>query len=640
MQSERLEKLTGATKRRKVAVFDIETYTDAFKDEQAQVHPFALGFDDGRIYKLFEGPDCAKDFLNFVLSKRYRGYWIYAHYGGGFDFRFLLHALTAGSFFQDYRIELIPIGSAIVRIDIEDKRSKWKWTFLDSYRLAPLPLGSRFKSDGTLLSSGFARTFGVGEKTEIDYVDMRLDPRWRSYLQNDCKITRLAVEKMQDMLLDLGGQVNMTLASCAMDIYRRKFLSGDVWRNVEHLEFIKASYFGGRTEIYRTHGENLDYFDFNSMYPAAMLEQMPTGKAREGNEKTQSAILKRARREIGFISCTVTIPGSVYLPPLPIREANKIVFKTGTFSGVWDTCELSLLQECGGVIEKVDRALWFSTSTIFADYVTTLYDLRQQGSPGLSAIAKLLLNALYGKFAINTEREMIVVNPNDDEWFVECCEDTACLRCGGTNQRGALKPLYPQDDSVLRGEVYLKEVEIEPAYLCPQLSSHVTALARCMYWRKAMAVLKEGGKLYYGDTDSLIIDRRPDGSSRIESSKKLGEMKLEYRIKEATFSRPKMYRMIVDEKEEPIIRMKGFGSGFGKPIGQQDWECVVNMGLKITRDRFLKIRESLRRKIDAPSMVRSPKGVKSEYDKRVVLPDGNTAPLSHMVLVDETDLPF
>ncbi len=235
---------------------------------------------------------------------------------------------------------------------------------------------------------------------------------------------------------------------------------------------------------------------------------------------------------------------------------------------------------------------------------------------------------------------MIVINPEESDYFAACCGDVACLKCGGTNSRGVLKPLFPQDDSVLHGEVYLKEVTIEPAYLCPQLSTHVTALARCLYWRTAMRVLKDGGKLYYGDTDSLIIDRKSDGSSRIQSSKELGKMKLEYRIKEASFSRPKMYRMIVDEKKEPIIRMKGFGSGFGKPIGVQDWEQVVNLGLKITRDRFLKIRESLRRKIEAPSIVRSPKGVNSQYDKRVVLKDGNTIPLFHQRIIEDDGLPF
>jgi hypothetical protein len=155
-----------------------------------------------------------------------------------------------------------------------------------------------------------------------------------------------------------------------------------------------------------------------------------------------------------------------------------------------------------------------------------------------------------------------------------------------------------------------------------------------------MKVLAEGGKLYYGDTDSLIIDRRANGESRIQSSKELGGMKLEHRVKEATFSRPKMYRMTVEEKDEPIIRMKGFGSGFGKPIGQRDWEQVVDMGVKISRDRFLKIRESIRRKIEAPSIVRSSKGVKSQYDKRRVLKDGNTSPLAHFELIDNLELPF
>ena len=39
--------------------------------------------------------------------------------------------------------------------------------------------------------------------------------------------------------------------------------------------FIRNAYFGGATDIYKAYGENLHYYDVNSLYPHAMLKPMP-----------------------------------------------------------------------------------------------------------------------------------------------------------------------------------------------------------------------------------------------------------------------------------------------------------------------------------------------------------------------------
>lgn len=38
---------------------------------------------------------------------------------------------------------------------------------------------------------------------------------------------------------------------------------------------LKQGYYGGITEVYRPYGENLFYYDINSMYPKAALNPMP-----------------------------------------------------------------------------------------------------------------------------------------------------------------------------------------------------------------------------------------------------------------------------------------------------------------------------------------------------------------------------
>ena len=40
-------------------------------------------------------------------------------------------------------------------------------------------------------------------------------------------------------------------------------------------DFIKKGYYGGVTEIYRPYGENLFYYDVNSLYPFVSKNSMP-----------------------------------------------------------------------------------------------------------------------------------------------------------------------------------------------------------------------------------------------------------------------------------------------------------------------------------------------------------------------------
>ena len=40
-------------------------------------------------------------------------------------------------------------------------------------------------------------------------------------------------------------------------------------------KFIRRGYYGGHTDVYIPYGENLHYYDVNSLYPFSMLRDMP-----------------------------------------------------------------------------------------------------------------------------------------------------------------------------------------------------------------------------------------------------------------------------------------------------------------------------------------------------------------------------
>lgn len=70
-----------------------------------------------------------------------------------------------------------------------------------------------------------------------------------------------------------------TVSSLAMNIFRSKFL------NVSNIpiitkkiyEDIPVGYTGGAVDVYKPYGTGVYHYDVNSLYPYAMLNDMPVG---------------------------------------------------------------------------------------------------------------------------------------------------------------------------------------------------------------------------------------------------------------------------------------------------------------------------------------------------------------------------
>jgi hypothetical protein len=509
--------------------------------------------------------------------------------------------------------------------------------------------------------------FGITKKVELQmsYDDLaKYENRdiMRHYLRTDCGSLLEALELMQNRINGLGGQIGITLPATSLDLFRRKFLKDDIatnrhWKACPQFgqeepkgkdsesckgclhEFIRQGYFGGRTEIYRMKfapydatvgdewAERIDHidhalmYDFNSHYPNCMLAAMPTGEAIELEGLDQSAIINNSKRFTGLVDCDVYIPEDCYLPPLPVRHQGKLVFPTGHLRGTWDAAELALVPLVGGKILTSRKSLWFETSSVFVRFVRGMYKYRDKKAPGytkaMDKIGKDLSNSLYGKFGMKELRQRIVVGP-DSPQGLKCID--------------------------LEGDVWSDEVYVSPSYIVPQLSVHITALARVGLWRKLMNVLDKGGRIYYVDTDSVVCS-----GVTLETSGDLGDLKQEAVIRRAEFVLPKLYLIETDEvnkkkKREQHLKIKAKGMGPGirlgdagddeldKQLSEKEFMDLVEKGIPIERHRLTKLREGLngyaKKSFDFPKVVRSTKALKSEYDKRTVLKDFDTRPLN------------
>lgn len=383
--------------------------------------------------------------------------------------------------------------------------------------------------------------------------------------------------------------------------------------------FVRLGYYGGRVEVFREKFETdgagdlgsqvLNYGDVNSMYPWAMLGDVPIELAfvKDGHIDIERA----SRSHLGFVACTVNIPTDCYLPPLPYRpdrDKGKLTFPVGRFSGVWATEELALLGRCGGRVEKVTRSVWFRGGPLFRTYVEHWYKLRDKKRAdydvAMDLIAKLFLNSLYGKMGMISERERLWFFPTDED-FTE-------------------HKLVPIADAFFGA--YKETTVSDPPYVIPHIAAWVTARSRARLWSLMFDMLARGYRIYYCDTDSIITD------APISDSPALGDLKTVCQIRRGLFVAPKMY-FLEQADGERFIKAKGFSGGFGaKGLSEAEFMSIVKHKSKVTIRRMRKMREGMRSGERFPAMKVGDKGLRSGIldTKRIHMPDGNTQPIRVM----------
>jgi hypothetical protein len=666
--------LISSPRVKKILVLDLES-KDGESQKPGFTRVFLAGVYDGARFVSFrnlkdvkrkasewathalEDGGCLDSLLRYVLRREFRGHSIYAHAGGNFDYLHLLPWLTKRITEFTYRI--IPVQSSIQVLKVTERRSGYSWTFLDSFRLLPMGLDKA------------AKTFGFAGKLTHDLAMHEDDPRWETYLRGDCEALHQSVDHFQELILGkLGGELGITAPSTAMKLFRRQYMGRGKSpamipqhrhaKGCEGIEvdpndrekyipcegclhkWIRRGYYGGRVEVFQADpfldpegtpvrgGKDVTYYDINSSYPRAMLEEMPGGIVKQyGPKKTADDFRRLEADAIGFVECEVEIPRTCYLPPLPFRhvKTGKLIFPTGRFSGVWPWSELKLLYDpiVGGKITKITKSVWYEKKTLFFDFVKELYAYRDKGGSnydeGLALIAKLMMNSLYGKFGMNEDRREIYVLRKDEK-----------------PPEGATFPRFEDGQENVLSRVCYVDKRVAPPYIIPQISAQITSLARVRLWSFMADVLRKGGILYYCDTDSLTSNLRS-----LRTGPELGELKNEYPGKtiDIELVGAKMY----------LLRVNDYFAGEHLPSCNNK-KCpgcqTVKVAMKgIPKDE--KTEANLRRlqageaiefyrleKIGAmaekgfllpPALKKASKRHVSKYDKRVMADDGTTTPI-------------
>ncbi|XP_016182637.1 uncharacterized protein LOC107624706 [Arachis ipaensis] len=381
----------------------------------------------------------------------------------------------------------------------------------------------------------------LGRKGTIPYDEVRqsnlkeMKSQLLDYMKQDIRLLGGVMRRAQEIYwsqykIDIDSVI--TLSALALTIFRMKFYDPTVWpihiptKNEDN--FIRKAYYGGHTDAYIPYGENLYYYDVNSLYPFIMKEyDMPGGTpVWHGNLAG-----KDLDSLYGFIDAYVECPKTIKRPFLPYRDKNNtLIFPTGEFIGVYYSEELKYAKSLGYRVIPLSGYLFDRKGTPFRDFVSSLYESRlnakKSGNEALSFVYKIIMNSLYGRFGINPKCTITEICDEDRKQYLfknseflfieQISKDYYIVVYHSNTGRSEADSWDPPKNSAV------------------QLAAAITASARIH-----MYTYTSREDCYYTDTDSVVLSN-PLPEEMISASE-LGKLKLEDKIVRGFFLAPKTY---------------------------------------------------------------------------------------------------
>lgn len=396
----------------------------------------------------------------------------------------------------------------------KDENKTEKITIYDSLKILPFSVEA--------IAKGFNLPIS---KLEIDYDEKReighiLTPQEIDYLRND-------VEIMSRALLTLFNQDLRQMTQGSNALYDYKKIVGkknfSKWFPIPNYDFdIRQSYKGGFTYCDpRRQGQDIGagiVLDVNSLYPSVMYyQQLPYGEGIFFEGKYEPD--KLYNLYVQMFTCQFELKEN-YIPTIQLKN-NLSFMPTAYLSSSEDeevtmcltSVDLELFFEHYHVYNITWHSGWKfkSTTGLFKEYIDKWNAVKMEstlnGNKAMRTLAKLMLNALYGKFALN---------PNVQSKI----------------------PYY--DNGIIKYALGEKETR-KPIYI--PVGTFITAWARHKTITSAQKVYD---RFLYADTDSLHLIGTEIPKGLEVDPVKLGAWKHESTFTRARFVRQKTYIEEID----------------------------------------------------------------------------------------------
>lgn len=498
---------------------------------------------------------------------------------------------TFGNVFQTVDNEALFVGSTFICAYL-DKINKVR--FADSVNLLKtsvekvgLALGYKKGVTPDKFISGQVETV---EQSDIDYC------------VRDCEIVYKALNRF---FLKIGA-VKLTIASSAMHYFRLHYQEENIYFDRDKSNEFFDSYFGGRTEAFKLGNCSGQVVDINSLYPFIMSTiEFPHPNYlktvyRPSVDRFTKFLLKHFE---GCVDCEVE-HGNHYFGHLPykseIAKQKKLLFPVGEFRGTFNFNELRYAIESGVLTIKKVHKVVYSTRTMespFKAYILDNYDDRKHTTNDFdNYVIKLLMNALYGKFAERVrEKKVYFEDTRKAIDFINAQKQPEMYRIS----------LFSKD----RKDCFVHEsleIAIQPKHSIPVFSSYITSAARIML----LDQMKKTDSILYCDTDSIFYS----GNINTTISDELGDWKLE---------------------DKKVVQIRGLKNYTYKNSKGELIEMIKGVGKRATKigdghyieQKYHKSKGALRRSVQAGTKNNVEKILTGIYDKRIILENGDTLPI-------------
>lgn len=491
--------------------------------------------------------------FNFLKNKNSVVYFHNLKFDGEFILHYLLtHGFKYSEEPKDQTFSALITDEGVfysITVIFEKKNKKYKKVvFRDSLKKLPFKV--------SVISKAFDLP---DDKLDIDYKAFRpvghvLTEEERQYIINDCRIVAGALKIQFEK-----GLTKLTNASDSMSWYKN-IIAGrfEKWYPVFPVQLdsdIRQAYKGGFTylnPIFRNKripgGITLD---INSLYPWAMFHGLlPYGYPMffEGEPNPD----ERYPLYIVHLKCGFDLkPG--HIPTIQIKNSRRFVeTEYLTSSNGQDDVELFLtnvdfeLFKDHYVIhnpEYINGWKFKGAHGMFKDYIDYWMNIKETSTGAIRQLAKLMLNSLYGRFAMNPKAYTRVAYLDENEivrYEVIDSEEKA--------KKHGVKPPKLRD----------------PVYTA--MGCFITAYAREKTIRSAQSVFD---RFIYADTDSLHLvgEEIPEGLDIHPT--KLGAWKHEGTFVDSLYVRSKTY---IETMREPV------------KASLRNYARDLNEGLDITRE--------------------------------------------------------
>lgn len=382
-------------------------------------------------------------------------------------------------------------------------------TVYDSLKILPFSVADIAKGFGLPIS-----------KLEIDYDEFRevghiLTQHEIDYLRNDVDIVARALNTLFEQ-----GLTKMTQGSNALYDYKRTVGTKNFakWFPIPDYDAdIRQSYKGGFTYLADRFKEvDLEegiVLDVNSLYPSVMYYQpLPYGEGIYFKGKYKED--KLYNLYIQMITCQFELKPN-HIPTIQIK--NNLSFIPTEYLKSSDgedvtlcltNVDLELFLEHYDVFNITYHSGWKFKSTVglFKEYIdkwnTIKVESTKSGNWAMRSLAKLMLNALYGKFALNPHVQSKI-------------------------------PFY--HDGIIKYKLGKEETR-DPIYI--PVGTFITAWAR---YKTISSAQKVYDRFVYADTDSLHLTGTEIPAELEIDATKLGAWKHESTFSRARFIRQKSY---------------------------------------------------------------------------------------------------